>query len=97
VVSCAGVFSKAGKLQDDQRKSVLDVTLERQLFAAFKHFHGSARMAFRCVLLSRPTTPPPHLTESDETMAVETRGGAEAYLETLGDVLGLGCQWADFA
>ena len=38
-----------------------------------------------------------HLTESDETMAVETRGGAEAYLETLGEVLGLGCQWADFA
>jgi hypothetical protein len=38
-----------------------------------------------------------HLTEWDETMAVETRGGAEAYLETLGEVLGLGCQWADFA
>jgi hypothetical protein len=29
------VFSKAGKLHDDQRKSVLDVTLEQQLFAAF--------------------------------------------------------------
>ena len=38
-----------------------------------------------------------HLTEWDETMAVETRGGAEAYLETLAEVLGLGCQWADFA
>jgi hypothetical protein len=37
------------------------------------------------------------LSEWDETMAVETRGGAEAYLETLGEVLGLGCQWADFA
>jgi hypothetical protein len=29
------VFSKAGKLHNDQRKSVLDVTLEQQLFAAF--------------------------------------------------------------
>ena len=29
------VFSKAGKLHDDQRKSVLDVTLEQQLFASF--------------------------------------------------------------
>jgi hypothetical protein len=29
------VFSKAEKLHDDQRKSVLDVTLEQQLFAAF--------------------------------------------------------------
>jgi len=38
-----------------------------------------------------------HLTEWDETVAVETRGGAEAYMETLRDVLGLGCQWADFA
>jgi Zn-finger nucleic acid-binding protein len=26
-------------------------------------------------------------------MAVKTRGGAEAYLETLDDVLGLGCQY----
>ena len=38
-----------------------------------------------------------HLTEWDETMAVETRGGAEVYMETLCDVLGLGCQWADFS
>ena len=38
-----------------------------------------------------------HLTEWDEPVAVETRGGAEAYMETLCDVLGLGCQWADFA
>ena len=38
-----------------------------------------------------------HLTEWDETVAVETRGGAEASMETLCDVLGLGCQWADFA
>ena len=29
------VFSKAGKLHDDQRKSVLDVTLEQQLFGSF--------------------------------------------------------------
>jgi hypothetical protein len=29
------VFSKAGKLHDDQHESVLDVTLEQQLFAAF--------------------------------------------------------------
>ena len=29
------VFSKAGKLHDDQRKRTLDVTLEQQLFAAF--------------------------------------------------------------
>ena len=50
------VFSKAGKLHDDQRKSVLDVTLEQQLFAAFS---WKCRVAFRCVLLSRPTTPPP--------------------------------------
>ena len=38
-----------------------------------------------------------HLTEWDEPVAVETRGGAEASMETLCDVLGLGCQWADFA
>ena len=38
-----------------------------------------------------------HLTERDEPVAVETRGGAEVYMETLCDVLGLGCQWADFA
>ena len=38
-----------------------------------------------------------HLTEWDEPVAVETRGGAEVYMETLCDVLGLGCQWADFA
>ena len=38
-----------------------------------------------------------YLTEWDEPVAVETRGGAEAYMETLCDVLGLGCQWADFA
>ena len=38
-----------------------------------------------------------HLTEWDEPVAVETRGGAGAYMETLCDVLGLGCQWADFA
>jgi len=29
------VFSKAGKPHDDQPKSVLDVTLDQQLFAAF--------------------------------------------------------------
>ena len=38
-----------------------------------------------------------HLTEWDETMAGETRGGAEASMETLCDVLGLDSQWADFA
>ena len=38
-----------------------------------------------------------NLTEWDEPVAVETRGDAEAYMETLCDVLGLGCQWADFA
>jgi len=38
-----------------------------------------------------------HLTEWDEIVAVETRGGAEASMETLCDVWGLGCQWADFA
>ena len=38
-----------------------------------------------------------HLTEWDEPVAVETRGGAEVYMEILWDVLGLGCQWADFA
>jgi len=38
-----------------------------------------------------------HLTEWDETVAVETRGGAEAYMETRCDVWGLGCEWADFA
>ena len=29
------VYSKTGKLHDDQRESVLDVTLEQQLMAAF--------------------------------------------------------------
>ena len=38
-----------------------------------------------------------HLTEWDEIMAVETRGGAEVSMETLCNVLGLGSQWADFA
>ena len=38
-----------------------------------------------------------NLTEWDETMAVETRGGAEASMETLCNVWGLDSQWADFA
>ena len=38
-----------------------------------------------------------HLTEWDEIMAVETRGGAEAYMETLCNVLGVGIQLDDFA
>ena len=50
---------------------------------------------FRYALLSRP--PPPHLTEWDETMAVETRGGVEASMETLCNVLGVGIQLDDFA
>ena len=41
--------------------------------------------------------PSTHLTEWDEPVAVETGGGAEASMETLCVLLGLGCQWADFA
>ena len=58
---------------------------------------GSARVAFseRSAVAAHDAST--HLTEWDEPVAVETRGGAEAYMETLCDVLGLGCQWADFA
>jgi hypothetical protein len=88
------VISKAGKLHHHQRKSVLDVTFEQQLFAAFnwKCYSG---IEVRIALTAHDAST--HLTEWDETMAGETRGGAEAYLETLGEVFWLGCQWADFA
>ena len=58
---------------------------------------GSARVAFSERFAVAAHDASTHLTEWDEPVAVETRGGAEAYMETLCDVLGLGCQWADFA
>ena len=58
---------------------------------------GAARVAFSVRFAVAARDASTHLTEWDETLAAETRGGAEACKETMCDLLGLGCQWADFA